>query len=64
MHSKEISKFKNLEAQIIVIGGGGTGLAAAVAAQKRAKVILLESDGCGNTALAEVFCCRESRAKG
>jgi fumarate reductase flavoprotein subunit len=46
---------ENLEADIVVIGGGGTGLAAAVsAAEKGARVILLEKRGLGgNSALAQ-----------
>jgi fumarate reductase flavoprotein subunit len=61
--SKETMELKNLEAQIIVIGGGGTGLAAALAASERgAKVILLEKRGVpgGNTALARGIFAAES----
>jgi fumarate reductase flavoprotein subunit len=63
MHSKEISKSESLETQIVVIGGGGTGLAAAVAgAEKGAKVILLEKRKAagGNTALARGIFAAES----
>jgi fumarate reductase flavoprotein subunit len=63
MHSKEILKSESLETQIVVIGGGGTGLAAAVAgAEKGAKVILLEKRKAagGNTALARGIFAAES----
>jgi fumarate reductase flavoprotein subunit len=51
-----------LKADIVVIGGGGTGLAAAVAAaEKGAKVILLEKRGLGgNSAMARGFAAADS----
>ena len=63
MHSKETSEVDGLETQVIVIGGGGTGLAAALAASEReAKVTLLEKRGTagGNTALARGIFAAES----
>ena len=47
-------KNKNLEAEVVVIGGGGAGLTAAVAAaEKGARVVVLEKRGLGgNAALA------------
>ena len=63
MDSKGNLDLESLEAQIIVIGCGGTGLAAALAACERgAKVILLEKRGApgGNTALARGIFAAES----
>ncbi len=54
---------KNFEADLVVIGGGGAGLAAAVtAAEKGARVIVLEKRNCtgGNTALATMLFAAES----
>ena len=46
MNSRQSSRVENLETDIVVIGGGGTGLASAVAAvEKGARVILLEKKG-------------------
>ena len=61
--SKKKSKSESLETQIIVVGAGGTGLAAAVAAgEKGAKIILLEKRRAagGNTALARGIFAAES----
>lgn len=55
MNFSPISKAENLKAGIIVIGGGGCGLAAAVTvAEKGANVLLLEKKGApgGNSAMA------------
>ncbi len=55
MHSGQISKAENLVADVVVVGGGGCGLAAATAAaEKGAKVILLEKQGApaGNSIFA------------
>jgi len=58
-----IQKDKNLEADVVIIGGGGAGLAAAIAAaEKGARVIVLEKRNCtgGNTALATMIFAAES----
>lgn len=50
MSSHRITKAKGLKADIVIIGGGGAGLAAAlVAAEKGAKVIVLEKRGLGGS---------------
>ena len=60
--SRTVSKTKSLEAQLVIIGGGGAGLSAAVAAAEKGipGVIVLEKRGVpgGNTALATgLFAC-------
>jgi fumarate reductase flavoprotein subunit len=56
MSSSEIAKTEDLKAELVIIGGGGTGLAAAVAAKENGagRVILLEKRGMlgGNTAMS------------
>jgi len=56
-------KDRNLEADVVIIGGGGAGLAAAIAAvEKGARAIVLEKRNCtgGNTALATMIFAAES----
>jgi fumarate reductase flavoprotein subunit len=62
MSTDKAFRNKNLETDIVVIGGGGTGLAAAVAAaEKGTKVILLEKRGLGgNSAMANSFAAADS----
>ena len=58
-----MKKDRELKADLVVIGGGGAGLAAAVtAAEKGARVIVLEKRNCtgGNTALATMLFAAES----
>ena len=58
-----MGKDKELKADLVVIGGGGAGLAAAVAAaEKGVRVIVLEKRNCtgGNTALATMLFAAES----
>jgi glycine/D-amino acid oxidase-like deaminating enzyme len=47
MNSVSMKPSENLEADIVVIGGGGTGLAAALAASEKGcmKIIILEKVG-------------------
>ena len=56
MSSSEIAILEDLKAELVVIGGGGTGLAAAVAAKENgaSRVILLEKRGMlgGNTSMS------------
>lgn len=66
METSRILKEENMKTDVVVIGGGGTGLAAAVtAAEKGAKVILLEKKGApaGNSAMAFGFLAAESPAQ-
>jgi len=66
MHSDRPLNHETLETQIAIIGGGGAGLAAAVAAaEKGANVIVLEKRHVlgGNSALAEGLLAAESPAQ-
>jgi fumarate reductase flavoprotein subunit len=66
MNTKAASNPKGLEADIVIIGGGGAGLAAAVAGtEKGAKIILLEKrQGLGgNSVFAEGLFAAESPAQ-
>jgi fumarate reductase flavoprotein subunit len=64
--TNEMNSLTNLNTDVVVIGGGGSGLAAAVsAAECKAKVIVLEKRHIlgGNTALAQAFFAAESPAQ-
>ena len=63
MDSKSISKAKDLDTDIVVVGAGGAGLAATLAAaEEGANVVLLEKQKTpgGNSALATGFTAAES----
>ena len=66
MHSEQAIDAESIRADIAIIGAGGAGLAAAVAAtEKGASVVLLEKREApgGNTALAQAFFAAESPAQ-
>lgn len=65
MTTKERIEIENLKADIVIIGGGGAGLAAALAAaEKGASVTVLEKRGVGgNSALAQGLFAAESQVQ-